>query len=216
MPIRQHYLELLELVGISLRPKDGCTEAALAKAEEHLGVRLPDALREYYLLCGRHELNRAHNELIEPAALCWESDHLTFLVENQAVVVWGIARDDCAKPDPPVFQAEHSKARAWSLESKTASRFLSTMLCWQFVNGGAPHCAVVLEARLPKGFPSTGWREICHLNDVRCYTFAHALVCISGNGSRVQINAGASAQSGIEAAQAALHVAWDWSSAEET
>ncbi|MFJ6614815.1 SMI1/KNR4 family protein [Streptomyces sp. NPDC091289] len=93
-----------------LKDGDGWADADLAEAEERLGVRLPAALREAYLLFGRRQdLTSNHDELLGPAALYVDDagEALVFRHENQGAASWGILlgslRDDdpavCVRPD---------------------------------------------------------------------------------------------------------------------
>lgn len=82
----------------------GVSEAELIRAEERLGIKLPKALREFYLLLGRRkDITSNQNCLLKPDQLLIDNDLLIFYVENQAVVRWGVRLPDMGLDDPPVM-----------------------------------------------------------------------------------------------------------------
>ncbi|MFE3761143.1 SMI1/KNR4 family protein [Streptomyces sp. NPDC059104] len=90
----------------ALESGDGWAEADLAAAEERLGVRLPAALREAYLLFGRRrDLTSNHDVLLSPAELYVDDakEALVFRHENQGAAYWGVLLDSLQDDDPAVF-----------------------------------------------------------------------------------------------------------------
>jgi hypothetical protein len=127
----------LSLLG--LVPDDaGMDERSLARAERHFGVALPEALRGYYLTLGNlSELNDAHNRLLAPRDWFIDAGKLVFMVENQAVVYWGVEAAKWPDDDPAVFQGVNlPDAIEWHPECDRCSEFLLVMLHWQAVMGG--------------------------------------------------------------------------------
>ncbi|MFH8371170.1 SMI1/KNR4 family protein [Streptomyces sp. NPDC018031] len=89
----------------ALESGDGWAEADLVDAEERLGIRLPTALREAYLLFGRrHDLTSNHDVLLGPAELYVDGakEALVFRHENQGAASWGILLDSIQDDDPAV------------------------------------------------------------------------------------------------------------------
>lgn len=90
-----------------LAPGDGYSEDVLRAAGERLGVRLPEALLEAYLLFGRREdLTARQDPLVSPD--CLRVDHagavIMFRSENQSCAQWGVtATDPWNAGDPPVY-----------------------------------------------------------------------------------------------------------------
>lgn len=85
-----------------LRPGDGCDASELGKAEERLGLRLPAALREAYLLLGRRDdLCRNQDRFLPAAGLQVCDGALVYAAENQGAAHWGIRLDDLGAEDPP-------------------------------------------------------------------------------------------------------------------
>ncbi len=96
------------------------------------------ALRDFYLGVGRlHQLNDAHDQLLAPKDWFLDGGKLVFLVENQAVVYWGVEAVQSPDDDPPIFRGVHLPERvSWLPDHDRCSEFLLVMLHWQAVNGG--------------------------------------------------------------------------------
>jgi hypothetical protein len=111
---------------------DGVSEEAFAQAESRLWLRLPVALREYFLIAGNaDDANRMHNLLFRPDEFIVEDGYLVFMEENQAVVHWGIPIDRCDEPDPSVWQRVNGPEPEWYSEELPFSSFMVKNLAWQ-------------------------------------------------------------------------------------
>jgi hypothetical protein len=118
---------------------DGLSEAEITRGERRLGIRLPQALREYYRLAGRlDQLNRAHNRLLPPNRLRIKDGHLWFMEENQSVAHWGIPVQTLQNQDPTVYQRAAVQGASWFSENLKFSTFLIRMYDWQ-AGLAAPH-----------------------------------------------------------------------------
>src|SRR5262245_61284773 len=136
---RSRYRQALRSLIRKPIPRDGFPVGLLKAAEVRLGVKLPKALWDFYAVVGRHKLNQHYNRLLSPVDLFLATDHLVFMEENQAVVYWGVSRDELSKKDPPVFQAQTPEEGPWYSEGASCSEFLIAMLYWQAVGGGLPY-----------------------------------------------------------------------------
>ncbi|WP_431038494.1 SMI1/KNR4 family protein [Streptomyces sp. P6-2-1] len=88
---------------VAREPGHGVPEAELRAAEARLGLRLPRALREAYLLIGRHAgLTGNHDRLLAPAEWYVEDGALVIRTENQGAASWGTPLADAAREDPPL------------------------------------------------------------------------------------------------------------------
>jgi hypothetical protein len=100
-----------------LSPGDGYSEDVLWAVAERLGVRLPAALREAYLLFGRREdLTARQDPLLSPDRL--RVDHagavIVFRSENQSCAEWGVAATaPWNAEDPPVYVRWRPDSRPW-------------------------------------------------------------------------------------------------------
>jgi uncharacterized protein (TIGR02996 family) len=117
-----------------LTDKAGIPEKRVAEGERRLGIRLPRALRDYYLVAGSHRFNQAHHRLLPPKEWFLASGKIMFLQENQGVWHGGVKVNDPAGDDPPVFgQYEGTTDRfRWP---EPCSEFLVTQLYLQAVYG---------------------------------------------------------------------------------
>jgi hypothetical protein len=132
-----------------LGPGDGVDESELQTAEARLGLRLPAALREAYLLLGRRaDLTSRHDVLLAPDALHLDDDRgvLVFRVENQACAYWGVRVADLDQDDPPVVArpdvatpiAEH-----WKPWLGRVSLEFTEILLSESMDGDDGHCDAV-------------------------------------------------------------------------
>ncbi|MFD9908709.1 SMI1/KNR4 family protein [Streptomyces sp. NPDC059063] len=88
-----------------LSPADGFSSADVQRAEDYLGLRLPAALKEAYVLFGRRrDLVAQQNPLLKPDELLLDpsGELLVFRSENQGCAGWGVALSDLSGEDPPV------------------------------------------------------------------------------------------------------------------
>lgn len=191
-------------------PKDGYSLIALKKAEARLGIRLPRALRDYYLLIGRHRLNQAHNRLLAPTELLVGSRHLVFLEENQGVVSWGVAADT-NDDDPAVLQAQDAASGPWFTEKARCSQFMCAMFCWQAVGGGLPHHAgadkitksTVLEVK-------RHWPIIAQMRDLVAFGGSGQVVCVVKSGKNTSLAVAGRSKKDIEQIQNKLDIEFPW------
>jgi hypothetical protein len=121
----------------------GVGAGQLDAAERRLGLKLPRALRTYYLKTGAtRALHQRHNRLLSPRQLRVADDHLVFYEENQNVVEWGIRVRDLKRADPPVRQGQqHDDHWHWYPEFKSVSEFALAQGAWQAVMGGMRYVA---------------------------------------------------------------------------
>lgn len=116
--------EFLDRWFLAERRSDAVDHAELVLAEQRLGLSLPAALREWYERYGAlHDVWSLQDTLWVPGDLRVERGVLTFCIEAQGVVRWGIRLDELAKEDPPVVISDPSGGSAWLVESPTTSAF---------------------------------------------------------------------------------------------
>jgi hypothetical protein len=102
----------------------GVASSDLDLAERRLALRLPVALREWYELHGaRADVWSLQDRLFMPDQLRLEDGVLTFAIESQGVVRWGIRLDDLDVDDPPVVVSDPDRRGYWSEESDATSSF---------------------------------------------------------------------------------------------
>jgi hypothetical protein len=158
-----------------LRPDDGVSAAVLDAAEVRLGVRLPLALREWYLLCGnRPDIWSRQDRFLTPQKLRLRNGMLVFYQENQGVVEWGISLGELGQEDPPVAvdvsdletRPEEDACGGWVVQNATTSEFALQMLlgCVKFAaglpfagNGACPDGAIQLIEQAYPQLPLPDW-----------------------------------------------------------
>jgi hypothetical protein len=126
------YRRSLRLIfGRPLVARDGVPELRLRRAEQRLGIGLPAAMRDYYLVAGAASENREHNRLCTPEELLVEEGRLLFMEENQAVVDWGVPVRSRKRADPEVWQRVNGDEPEWYSEELPFSVFILKNLAWQ-------------------------------------------------------------------------------------
>lgn len=111
--------------------EDGVSDAELEVAEARLGIRLPEAVREWYLMAGkRTDLINVQDHILSPNVLrIEEGSFLVFCLENQNVVQYGISLSTISLADPPVLVTAGNFATD-AKEAGSFSRIILNMLAW--------------------------------------------------------------------------------------
>jgi uncharacterized protein (TIGR02996 family) len=166
-----------------LTPKDGVPEKSVAEGERRLGIRLPRALRDYYLVAGRFDqFNQAHDRLLPPGEWDLASGKVVFLEENQGAALGGVKPNDPAGDDPPVFWGYIVDDEPdWNRHQDRCSEFLVNHLYLQAVLGGMKYLGTASItpqdlAKIEKTWPfiSDGY--------VRAFGKNGQAVCVMGGG----------------------------------
>jgi hypothetical protein len=143
--------------GQPLQPGDGWSPAEVEAAERRLGVTLPAALREVYLLLGRrNDLTSNHDHLLTPDELRILDGALVYRVENQGVACWGVRLAELDQDDPGTVMRmdladksqEHWEAWESSLTVACVEMVMSESLTGEFT------CFLEMDAE------ETGLREL--------------------------------------------------------
>lgn len=128
------------------RRGDGLSDGTLWGAEQRIGVELPAALREAYLLSGGRADLTAEPDRLVPAqelGLDYSGTAVVFRDECQHVAEWGVAVADLGSPDPPVYQQMAlPEYRAWYNSDLTMRWFSGPgkLLC---MHGRKPGCVLM-------------------------------------------------------------------------
>ena len=207
------YRQTFARLGVELTSKDGFPLDQIAAREKKLGLRLPTALRAYYLVAGRERsLNTAHNRLIPLKDLEAHAGKLVFMEENQWVVVWGVAASSKSAVDPAVYQGpiQDGEPSGWFLEHRKLSAFLVFMLHLQAAFGGGMPCGS--SAPAPETLTAVldkGWLFAGEVNGMRVYSRDKQAVCFLKWGDTWRLFASACQKGGLESIAADLGVQWD-------
>ena len=88
------------------------------------GRTIPLALRDYYLVAGRHWMNTNYDRLLQPNELRTEDSHTIFMDENQCVSHWAFKNND-PNEDPAVYQGQFEDGRiVWYPLNQSLSHFI--------------------------------------------------------------------------------------------
>lgn len=216
---QEQYWSLFARLGYPLKARDGLSETLLTKAEAKLGIRLPQALRDYYLVAGRERtLNHSFDQLRAPSEWETHDGKLVFLEENQSVVVWGVTATPRAGHDPKVFQAPRAGGDLdrWYPEHDHCSEFLRFMVHLQAAYGGGMPCTASASVP-PKALIllKQTWSFGGEVNKMRAYSREQQVVCVTpwqGLGEKrksLRAFAGALTKEGLESIAVDLKLKWD-------
>ena len=139
MSFQNEFRTLFARLGFPLSKRDGISAEQLVKAQNKLGIRLPHALRDYYLVAGKERvLNHSFDRLCSPSEWEIHSGKLIFMEENQTVVVWGVSLAKKPTQNPTVFQCPlvNGELDKWHSEETRCSAFLKFMIHLQAAYGG--------------------------------------------------------------------------------
>lgn len=202
------YQKTLARLGRRLGPKDGCSEREIARAETHLGVRLPGVLRGFYLHAGRlANFNDTHDRLIPLQQLRIVNKALLFYEENQCGLFWGIRLRDVDHEDPPVVQAENQPKLVWKAFQDCLSSFLNMMLYWQSANGALPYGGVGTLGKRDMRKIEKGWPLILAFEALRVFSRDGQVICLVG---KEDIHAAARSSAQFDDISSALDVDWSY------
>ena len=187
------YQDAVEALARPLTRKDGVPARAIAGGERRLAVKLPAALREYYLAVGQFDqLNRPHNRLYRPDEWFVGAGKLAFMEENQVVVFWAVEAGDPPADDPPVFQGVNVRHKpiAWYREHERCSEFLVVMLYWQAVNGGLDYVGLTDISSKQLAKFRAGWQTIGRVGQLVAFGGEGRAACVVGEGKELQLFVG--------------------------
>jgi hypothetical protein len=181
---RKYYRSIFRTFGYPLTERTALSPAVLAVAEKRLGVRIPAALRDYYLVAGRERrFNMCHNRLLPPSRWAVDQRRLIFMEENQSVVWWGVSTRNPGSDDPPVSQGINDEPITWCSEQRKCSVFLTVMLHYQAVTGGFRFCgSAAAPEQSSYRFEENGWTRYGTVNTLLAFSRPNQVVCLMPEG----------------------------------
>lgn len=213
------YSSLFARLGFPLSKRDRIPAAQLTKAQSKLGICLPQALRDYYLIAGREMvLNHSFNRLCSPGEWEIHSGKLIFMEENQTVVVWGVPVTKQVSQDPLVFQCPlvSGELDKWYSEKTHCSDFLKFMIHLQAAyGGGMPFSASAPAADDPSVKLKSAWSFGGEVNGMQAYGKQNRAVCIArwrdfgADRKTWRVFGGAKSKDELAAIARELEIAWD-------
>lgn len=127
-----------EICGSPLQTSDGLSDELVQIKLQQLGLKIPEALAQYYAVAGLHWLNKEHNRLRDLEELEWFDDKLVFMDENQWVLYWGILKTDLYAPNPTIWQGINGNVIQWNNEGCKCAQFIMAMWEWTITEIEAP------------------------------------------------------------------------------
>jgi hypothetical protein len=177
---KQYYRTLHRTFGYPLTGRTALSPKVLTAAERRLGVRIPAALRDYYLVAGRERrFGACHNRLLPPHEWRIDKHRLLFMEENQRVVWWGVSTRNPRSQDPPISQGVNDEPITWAREHRRCSAFLAVMLHYQAVSGGFRFCGRA-DAGDGPGYDleEHGWTYYGEVNSLMAFSRPNQSVCL--------------------------------------
>jgi hypothetical protein len=177
------YRAAFECFGYPLTQSSSLPGDSLRKTEDRLGVRIPLALRDYYLMAGNEKrFNCANHRFLHPSKWFVDGRHIVFLEENQSVVWWGVSTRTSNAIDPSVSQSVSAEELVWHKEHKKCSSFLTVMLHYQAVSGGFRFCGSAAAPDNLHELLKKGWRYAGELNQLWAFSRQNQVVCVMPGG----------------------------------
>ncbi|MCE9545807.1 MAG: hypothetical protein K8T25_09865 [Planctomycetia bacterium] len=213
---RSHYRSLFKAFGYPLTPRTAIPSKQIAKAEKRLGMRVPKALRDYYLIAGRERrFNQPYCRLLAPNKWFVDKQHLIFMEEYQNVLWWGVSLRNPRSDDPQISQGLNLEPISWHSERCKCSVFLTFMLCYQGINGGFPYLnSADAPDQTNYRFERQGWADHGEVGAVRAYSRKNQVVCLMPPGNllfmqKLRVVTGAKTQRLIKSLGDEIGLTWD-------
>lgn len=196
------------------------SEDVLWAAEQRLGVKLPVALREAYLLFGqRSDLTAVQDRMVPPDRL--RVDHpgavMMFRVENEHCAEWGVATGEDWNPaDPPVYVRQREDRR-WEpfldrVSTACVEMVLSEVLFGRRRLGDMCELPAELITTVESAYGQLAVPEYPSWYDrsitVRWFSAPGKLLRIDGRGAYCWLIAGGQAPADLESIRATIPGPW--------
>lgn len=159
------------------KPDPTITEDSLAEMEARSGLRLPSAVREWYLLLAETgDLWTGQDKLWFPEDLVAQGEFLPLMVENQDCFRMGIRLSDLGLDDPPVYWYPSNPGCAPL--SASVSMFAIQMLIGEAMWSGK-HAIIDAAMNVPvqKVAQVVAQFQPCALDDLYLWSFPIRFVC---------------------------------------
>jgi len=178
---KKYYRTIYDTFGYPLTERTALSSEVLAAAQKRLGVRIPAALRDYYLVAGlERRFSACHNQLLPPQRWALDKQRLIFMEENQWVAWWGVSTRNPDSDDPPVSQGVNDEPITWHPEHRKCSVFLAVMLHYQAVSGGYRFSGGAdAPDQSDYRFEEQGWTYYGEVNSLEAYSRRNQVVCLT-------------------------------------
>jgi len=133
------YKEAFKQLNLQLSEKDGVEEYYIGIQEQLMDIQFPRALRQYYLIAGRHGFNTGQNQLLSVNELYTWKNYLVFMKESNGMENWGIQLEQIKDIDPPIYAGLDSISIDPYIQDVCCSDFLIFTLFSHAITGGFEH-----------------------------------------------------------------------------
>ncbi|QDU06719.1 hypothetical protein [Gimesia aquarii] len=177
---KNYYRTLYRNFGYPLTKNSAIPPNVIMSAEKQLGVSVPTALRDYYLVAGRESrFNKSHNRLLAPKDWNVDKKRLLFMEENQAVLWWGVSVRNPDTQDPRVSKGHTEEPISWYREHHKCSVFLAVILHYQAVCGGFRfRSSADIPDEINYQFEKQGWTYYGTVNSLMAFSRTNQVVCL--------------------------------------
>jgi hypothetical protein len=181
---KNQYRTLFATLGYPLDGRTATPSKVIAAAEKRLGIKVPAALRDYYLVAGRERrFNQCLNRLLPPQDWTIDRDRLLFMEESQRILWWGVSIRNAKTNDPQVSQGINDEPICWRSERRKCSTFLTFMIQYHAANGGLPYAASGFAPDpIAYRFDLHGWTAQSEVGSVFVCCRANQVVCLTPPG----------------------------------
>lgn len=181
--LKGQFRAMFDRFGYPLTSRAKSSVAELAAAEKRLGIRIPAAVRDYFLVAGRERrFNTCHNRILAPKSWSVDKKNLLFMEENQNVVLWAVSTRSPKAADPPVFQGVNDEPITWVREHRRFSVFLEVMLHYQAVSGAFAHLGSAAAPDDVHQKLKNGWKYAGEVNQLWAFGKQNQVVCVTVGG----------------------------------
>ena len=203
------YRDIYASFGKPLTDATAMNGSIVDAASARLGIQVPAALRDFYLVAGRERrFTQAHNRFIAPNKWSIDRQRLIFLEENQWVVYWGVSLRSPSNEDPSVSQGINNEPIEWYLEHRHCSVFISVELHWQAVSGGMKHRQSAAPPPATRKKLDKNWTFVGEVNNMRAYHRAGQVVCLCPDFGMMSLKFGATSKKNLDAIGTDLELTW--------
>lgn len=179
MSFRPYFASVFEVFGYPLAPGAALAPRVLEAAEARLGLSIPTALREFYLIAGRERrFGSCLHRFLPPSAWFEEGKRIVFMQENQSIGWWGVSVRNPGDDDPSVSLGMDNEPIRWQREHRHVSVFLAVMLHYQAVNGGLRFTGTAESPEEPRQLAKRGWKSFGRVNSMRAFSRPGQVVCL--------------------------------------
>lgn len=159
------------LLGRELHPSDGYTLEEIQQVEDILGLKLPNALKDFYHCIGKIDMLTSSFERFLPLnELQKDDEKIIFLEENQNVCLWSTN----TLGDMVWIMADED----WAIESMNLADFIQMLIFYNCAQGGFEFGGIADDSNFAAILKSIeiSWNKVVHYNGLIIYSYQDNLI----------------------------------------